>query len=165
MADGIVQVARALARVDGKGVKGWGLAHDLEGYLGSSVKGEAGIDWDNKNERQACPPEDCGRCRPAIGDGPSCPREVSSRKLPAPEYFGGNGVAGAVAATGCGAPGRWTCPEERGEPGPGPLGPRPSNVPWAQKQEQSLRRPQGCLGGGYRFPIGDRSRHTVRECQ
>ena len=53
LADGIVQVARALARVDGKGVKEWGLAHDLEGYFGSSVKGEAGIDWDNKNERQA----------------------------------------------------------------------------------------------------------------
>ena len=31
LADGIVQVARALARVDGKGVKEWGLAHDLEG--------------------------------------------------------------------------------------------------------------------------------------
>ena len=53
LADGIVQVARALARVDGKFVKEWGLAHDLEGYFGSSVKGEAGIDWDNKNERQA----------------------------------------------------------------------------------------------------------------
>ena len=53
LADGIVQVARALARVDGKGVKEWGLAHDLEGYFGSRVKGEAGIDWDNKNERQA----------------------------------------------------------------------------------------------------------------
>ena len=53
LADGIVQVARALARVDGKSVREWGLAHGLESYFGSSVKGEAGIDWDNKKERQA----------------------------------------------------------------------------------------------------------------
>ena len=53
LADGIVQVARALARLDGKSVKEWGLAHGLESYFGSSVKGEAGIDWDNKKERQA----------------------------------------------------------------------------------------------------------------
>ncbi len=53
LADGIVRVARALASLDGKSVKEWGLAHGLERYFGSSVKGEAGIDWDNKKERQA----------------------------------------------------------------------------------------------------------------
>ena len=53
LADGIVQVAKALASLDGKSVKEWGLAHGLERYFGSSVKGEAGIDWDNKKERQA----------------------------------------------------------------------------------------------------------------
>lgn len=53
LADGIVQLARALAGLDGKSVKEWGLAHGLESYFGSSVKGEAGIDWDNKKERQA----------------------------------------------------------------------------------------------------------------
>ena len=29
------------------------MRHGLELYFGSSVKGEAGIDWDNKKERQA----------------------------------------------------------------------------------------------------------------
>lgn len=53
LADGVVQAARALAGLDGKGVREWGLAHGLEGYFGSSVKGEARIDWDNKKERQA----------------------------------------------------------------------------------------------------------------
>ncbi len=52
LADGIVQVARVLARLDGKGVREWGLAHGLESYFGSSVKGEAAIDWDNKKDRQ-----------------------------------------------------------------------------------------------------------------
>ena len=116
LADGIVQVARALSRVDGKGVKEWGLAHDLEGYFGSSVKGEAGIDWDNKNERQAFLQKivaDADRllamARHAQGRFPA---ESSQRQsiLEAMELLG------AVAATGCGAPGRWTCPEERGEP-------------------------------------------------
>ncbi len=53
LADGIVQLARALARLEGKGVKEWAKGQGLESYFGSSVKGEATIDWDNKKERQA----------------------------------------------------------------------------------------------------------------
>ena len=165
LADGIVQVARALARVDGKGVKEWGLAHDLEGYFGSRVKGEADIDWDNKNERQAFLQKivaDADRllamARHAQGRFPA---ESSQRQsiLEAMELLGQLLLQDV----------------ERREDGPAlkkgvsrdrvPSAHDPQNAPWAQKQEQSLRRPQGCLGGGYRFPIGDRSRHTVRECQ
>ena len=47
LADGIVQVVRALANWMGPGEE-WALRHGLELYFGSSVKGEAGIDWDNK---------------------------------------------------------------------------------------------------------------------
>ena len=53
LADGIVQVVRALAQLDGTRAEEWALRHGLELYFGSSVKGEAGIDWDNKKERQA----------------------------------------------------------------------------------------------------------------
>ena len=53
LADGIVQVVRALAELDGTRAEEWALRHGLELYFGSSVKGEAGIDWDNKKERQA----------------------------------------------------------------------------------------------------------------
>ena len=53
LADGIVQVVRALAQLDGTRAEEWALRHGLELYIGSSVKGEAGIDWDNKKERQA----------------------------------------------------------------------------------------------------------------
>ena len=52
LADGIVQVVRALAQLDGTRAEEWALRHGLELYFGSSVKGEAGI-WDNKKERQA----------------------------------------------------------------------------------------------------------------
>ena len=69
LADGIVQVVRALAQLDGTRAEEWALRHGLEG---SSVKGEAGIDWDNKKERQAFA-EDSSRCWPGIGTGPSGP--------------------------------------------------------------------------------------------
>jgi hypothetical protein len=53
LADGIVQVVRALAQLDGTRAEEWALRQGLELYFGSSVKGEAAIDWDNKKERQA----------------------------------------------------------------------------------------------------------------
>ena len=52
LADGIVQV-RALSDLDGTRPEEWALRHGLELYFGSSVKGEAEIDWDNQKERQA----------------------------------------------------------------------------------------------------------------
>lgn len=53
LADGIVQVMGALAAIEGMRVKAWAKEHGLERYLGSSVKGEAAIDWDNEKARQA----------------------------------------------------------------------------------------------------------------
>jgi hypothetical protein len=53
LADGIVQVVRALASLDGTRPEEWALRHGLDSYFGSSVKGEAEIDWDNKKERRA----------------------------------------------------------------------------------------------------------------
>ena len=45
LADGIVKLMRALAAVEKSSVKEWGKGRGYEGYLGSSVKGEAAIDW------------------------------------------------------------------------------------------------------------------------
>ena len=52
LADGIVQLVRALAKVDGKKAEQWAGGQGFGSYFGSSVKGEAAIDWDNKKERQ-----------------------------------------------------------------------------------------------------------------
>ena len=52
LADGI-EVVRALSDLDGTRPEEWALRHGLELYFGSSVKGEAEIDWDNQKERQA----------------------------------------------------------------------------------------------------------------
>ncbi len=48
LADGIVQLLRALAAVDGAAA-----AQGYDRYLGASLKGEADIDWADGTERQA----------------------------------------------------------------------------------------------------------------
>jgi len=53
LADGIIQVVRALAVLENKKAEAWAREHGLERYFGSSVKGEADIDWDDEKSRQA----------------------------------------------------------------------------------------------------------------
>ena len=53
LADGIVKLMRALAAVEKSSVKEWAKAQGYEGYLGSSIKGEAAIDWSDRKARQA----------------------------------------------------------------------------------------------------------------
>jgi hypothetical protein len=53
LADGIVKLARALARHDRKSPEDYAAAHGLNRYFGSSLKGEAAIDWDDPKARQA----------------------------------------------------------------------------------------------------------------
>jgi len=53
LADGIVQLVRVFASTEGKKAKDWAREHGLERYFGSSVKGEAEIDWDNEKARLA----------------------------------------------------------------------------------------------------------------
>ena len=53
LADGIVKLMRALADVDRSDLDEWATAQGYERYVGGSVKGEACIDWDDKNARAA----------------------------------------------------------------------------------------------------------------
>ena len=53
LADGIVRVMRVLARRSGQPLEEWARSKELAHYLGSSVKGEAGIDWEDTKARQA----------------------------------------------------------------------------------------------------------------
>ena len=53
LADGMVKLMRTLAAVERTAVKEWGKARGYERYLGSSVKGEAAIDWSDKRARKA----------------------------------------------------------------------------------------------------------------
>ena len=53
LADGIVNLLRALAQVEGISVGKWAKARGYGQYLASSIKGEAAIDWSDKRARAA----------------------------------------------------------------------------------------------------------------
>ncbi len=52
LADGITRLARALAAAAHSNPQEWAREHHLGRYFGSSLKGEAGIDWDDPEARQ-----------------------------------------------------------------------------------------------------------------
>ena len=52
LADGVVKLVRALATLAGVKPEEWGASHDLGRYFGSSLKGEARIDWEDAQARQ-----------------------------------------------------------------------------------------------------------------
>jgi hypothetical protein len=51
LSDGIVKVMRELAKGSGQPLEKWARSKDLGHYLGSSLKGEADIDWDEAEAR------------------------------------------------------------------------------------------------------------------
>jgi hypothetical protein len=52
LADGIVKLIRALAKIAQIPPEDYAVAHTLTRYLGTSLKGEAAIDWDDPKARQ-----------------------------------------------------------------------------------------------------------------
>ena len=52
LADGIVKLMRALSAVEDMPVPRWAETHGYKGYVGSSVKGEAAIDWSDRRARR-----------------------------------------------------------------------------------------------------------------
>jgi hypothetical protein len=51
LAEGMVQLARRLAEVAGESAAAWAEQQGLSAYFGSSLKGEAAIDWDDQKQR------------------------------------------------------------------------------------------------------------------
>jgi transposase len=53
LADGIRQLVRALALLSSQAPEAWAREYDLSRYYGTSIKGEAAIDWNDARARQA----------------------------------------------------------------------------------------------------------------
>ncbi|MFZ2090061.1 MAG: IS1182 family transposase [Desulfobaccales bacterium] len=51
LGDGIQQLCRALAAAQGQELEIWVQGHGFQGYIGSSLKGEAQVDWDDEQAR------------------------------------------------------------------------------------------------------------------
>lgn len=52
LTDGIVKLMRAMAAVEDVPVRQWAESHGYKRYVGSSVKGEAAIDWSGRQARR-----------------------------------------------------------------------------------------------------------------
>ena len=52
LADGIVKLMRALAMVENVSFRQWAEVHGYKRYIGSSVKGEAALDWSDRRARR-----------------------------------------------------------------------------------------------------------------
>ena len=97
LADGIVKLLWALASVEQTSVEEWAKARGYERYLGSSIKGEAGIDWSDKEARLLSTIvadtdrllEVARQAHGALAEGSPESQQIDR---------GGGGVAGAVAA-------------------------------------------------------------------
>jgi hypothetical protein len=53
LGDGIQQLCRGIAAAQEQDLAAWVQAHGFQGYFGSSLKGEAQVDWDDEHSRQA----------------------------------------------------------------------------------------------------------------
>ena len=112
LADGIVKLLRALAAVANTTLPEWAEAQRYERYLGSSIKGEAAIDWSDRKARAALLAElvvDADRLLELA-------RQALERLPPGwgrtSEHSGWGGVVGTVAAPGHRAQKRrcrWRC--------------------------------------------------------
>jgi len=61
LAVGIKRLARAVAKSLDEEPEVWAGSHDLSRYFGSSIKGEAAIDWDDKTQREQHQGRSCHR--------------------------------------------------------------------------------------------------------
>ena len=52
LGDGIQQLCRALAKAKEQKLDVWVQAHEFQGYFGSSLKGEAQVDWDDEQSQR-----------------------------------------------------------------------------------------------------------------
>ena len=103
LADGIVKLLRALAQLKGINVGQWAKSQGYHRYLGSSVKGEAAIDWADRQARRGAAGWDCGRRRPAPGIIAAGAGGIARGQRRASANCGRGGTAGPVAAPGRGA--------------------------------------------------------------
>ena len=100
LADGIVKLMRALAAVAKIDVREWAAAQRYDKYLGSSIKGEAAIDWSDRRARAALLAEIVADADRLLELARRAWVELPEDSAPAAEHSGWSGVAGTVAAPG-----------------------------------------------------------------
>ena len=100
LADGIVKLLRVLAAVANIAVGEWAEAQGYQRYFGSSIKGEATIDWSDRKARRKLLGEIVADAETAAGIGATGVGGIAGGQRPAAEHSGWGGVVGTVAAPG-----------------------------------------------------------------
>ena len=110
LSDGIVKLLRVLAAVANATLPAWAEAQGYQRYLGSSIKGEATIDWSDRKARAALLGEIVADADRLLALARQAWVELPEDSAPAAEHSGWGGVAGTVAAPGRRAQEwRWRC--------------------------------------------------------
>ena len=110
LADGIVKLLRVLAAVANTTVGEWAEAQGYERYFGSSIKGEATIDWSDRKARAALLAELVADADRLLELARQAWVELPEDTRPTAEHSGWGGVAGTVTAPGRRAQERrWRC--------------------------------------------------------
>jgi hypothetical protein len=147
LAEGIVQLAKRLAEAGGEEVTAWAERQGLSGYFGSSLKGEAAIDWDDKAQKEQL-------LRAMVQDGRRLLSGAEKAEEQYPEQAEGIEAAAALLKRlitqdveekpegGCQV-------KEGTEKDRGGECARSGDAAWAQERQQAVQRAQG--GGG----VGD----------
>ena len=163
LADGTLKLMRALATVEQSTFREWARVQGYERYTGSSIKGEAAIDWSDRKARSALLAQVVADADRLLELARQARREGGGQRGTA-AGSGSGGTAGTVAAPGRGAY-RWRGkPEAGGKPGPGDVGSRPGDAPRAQEQQTTVRWTQGGDCGGHRLPTHHRRGCVAWQC-
>ena len=110
LADGIVKLLRALAAVANATLPAWAEAQGYERYFGSSIKGEATIDWSDRKARRKLLGELVADADRLLELARQAWVELPEDSAQRAEHSGWGGVAGTVAAPGHRAQERrWRC--------------------------------------------------------
>ena len=110
LADGIVKLLRVLAAVANTTVGEWAEAQGYERYFGSSIKGEATIDWSDRKAQRKLLGEIVADADRLLELARQAWVELPEGSAQRAEHSGWSGVAGTVVAPGRRAPERrWRC--------------------------------------------------------
>src|SRR3954453_23464050 len=149
LGDGIVQLARVLAKLAGQPLTTWAEGAGYGRYVGqTSLKGTAEIDWGDRSQRRRFLGEivaDADRLleqarvarRTLAGGGPAGVGLLAAGRGRA---AGGERAVAAAVDPGRRAAGGWAGPEGRSRERSAGIGARPGSAAWAEERQQAVRR-------------------------
>jgi hypothetical protein len=146
LGEGIEMLGRRLAEVEKEEVTAWAEKQGLSRYFGSSLKGEAGIDWDDKGQREQLLTEivQDGRRLLILAEEIQKQHPAQTEAIAAAAALLLRLITQDVEEK----PERRLSSKVGHRQGSGPQRSRSGDAAWTQERQQALQRTQGSGGGG-----------------